>query len=79
MKLKNMERDEGLQRAIALVNDCITELGFVASSTVNDNYRQIWGREGIIIGMAALMREDRYGQGVCTNPHNTRCTSRSPW
>jgi glycogen debranching enzyme len=46
---------EGYARAIALLNDCSTDEGFLASPTARDNYRRIWTRDGVIMGLAALM------------------------
>ena len=49
---------EGYQRAIALLSDCSTDDGFLASPTAHDNYRRVWARDGVIIGLAALMDGD---------------------
>jgi len=49
---------EAVARATALIKQCISEHGFLASPTDSDNYRSIWGRDGIIIGLAALMTGD---------------------
>jgi hypothetical protein len=46
---------EGYTRAVALLNDCSTDQGFLASPTARDNYRRIWARDGVIMGLAALM------------------------
>ncbi len=43
---------------MALVRQCISAHGFWASPAKNDNYRRIWGRDGVIIGLAALMTDD---------------------
>jgi hypothetical protein len=55
MALLPTETDEALKKSAALVRNCITEHGFIASLTDSDNYRRIWGRDGIIVGLAALM------------------------
>jgi hypothetical protein len=46
---------EGYQRACDLLSDCSRPEGFLASPTDKTNYRRIWGRDGVIIGLAALM------------------------
>jgi hypothetical protein len=35
-----------------LVKACISPHGFLASPVRNDNYRRIWTRDGVIIGLA---------------------------
>jgi len=47
-------REEGYLRAVALLRDCSTEAGLVASPTRSANYRRIWGRDSVIMGLAAL-------------------------
>ena len=49
---------EGYARALALLRDCATPDGFVASSSERDNYRRVWGRDGTIISLAALLTRD---------------------
>ena len=50
--------EEGYRRAVELMRECRTEHGFLATPTDQDNYRRIWGRDGAIIGLAALLRGD---------------------
>ncbi len=47
--------DEGYQRALALLRACNSEDGFLASPSQHDNYRRVWARDGVILGLAALM------------------------
>jgi hypothetical protein len=54
----NPDIQEGLERADALIRTCVSRHGFLASPKQNDNYRRIWSRDGIIIGLAALMTGD---------------------
>jgi glycogen debranching enzyme len=56
-KHKNMEDifQEGYTQALKLLKECATKDGFLASPTDKENYRRIWGRDGTIIGLAALM------------------------
>jgi hypothetical protein len=48
----------GYRKAVALLRACSTEHGFVASPTQSRNYRRIWGRDGAIIALAALLTGD---------------------
>jgi len=50
--------EEGYRRAVELMRQCRTEHGFLATPTDQDNYRRIWGRDGAIIGLAALLTGD---------------------
>ncbi len=45
---------QGYDRAVALLGACSTPDGFLASLTHQDNYRRVWARDGVIIGLAAL-------------------------
>lgn len=49
---------EGYKQAIQLLHACSTEEGFIASRTERDNYHRVWARDGVIIGLAALMSQD---------------------
>jgi glycogen debranching enzyme len=55
MDLKKPDAQKAVSQALALMKQCTTAHGFLASPTDSDNYRRIWGRDGIIIGLAALM------------------------
>ena len=48
-------RKEGYEHARELLRQCVTDDGFLASTVERDNYRRIWARDGVIIGLAALM------------------------
>ncbi|KLU06789.1 hypothetical protein RISK_001103 [Rhodopirellula islandica] len=50
---------DGYDRAIALLRECSSEDGFLASPSLRDNYRRVWARDGVIMGLAALMTGDR--------------------
>jgi hypothetical protein len=56
--MSNSSEREGYQRALALLHDCATPHGFVASPSKHDNYRRIWSRDGAIIALAALLSGD---------------------
>lgn len=50
---------EAYRQAIQLLHACSSEDGFLASGTERDNYHRIWARDGVIVGLAALMSGDR--------------------
>ena len=50
---------QGHDQAIQLLRNCCTADGFLASLTEHDNYRRIWARDGVITGLAALLREEQ--------------------
>ncbi len=55
---RNSLEQEGYLRALALLHDCATPDGFLASPSKHDNYRRIWSRDGAIIALAALLSGD---------------------
>lgn len=55
---KEQATAEGFEQAVALLRACGTSDGFVASPTKSDNYHRIWGRDGAIIALAALLTGD---------------------
>jgi hypothetical protein len=58
--VKREERlfSEGYDRACQLLYGCSLPEGFLASPTEDTNYRRIWARDGVIIGLAGLLTED---------------------
>lgn len=58
MSASSSRKEEGYDKAVELLHRCNTEHGFLATPTARDNYRRIWGRDGSIIGLAALMTGD---------------------
>lgn len=48
----------GFQKALEVVRQAATPEGFVASTTDHGNYKRIWGRDGVIVSLAALMTEE---------------------
>ena len=52
------EGQDPISQSMALIRQCITPDGFVASPSNSANYCRIWGRDGVIIGLAALMTDD---------------------
>ncbi|MEA1889350.1 MAG: glycoside hydrolase 100 family protein [Pseudomonadota bacterium] len=52
---------EGYNKALALLHACVTADGFVATPSKHSkhsNYHRIWGRDGAIIALAALLTND---------------------
>ncbi len=49
---------QGYARAVELLHACATQDGFLASPTDRSNYRRVWARDGVILGLAALLTED---------------------
>jgi hypothetical protein len=47
--------EEGVARAVRLLEECRSEFGFLASPTDLANYRRIWARDGCIMTLAALL------------------------
>ena len=64
MNLSIPDLGEAAGQAKALLTKCISEHGFLASPTSTDNYHRVWGRDGIIIGLAALMTGDQEMQAA---------------
>jgi GH15 family glucan-1,4-alpha-glucosidase len=49
----------GYKKAIELLKQCSCEHGFYASLEKKANYKRIWSRDGVIMGLAALVAEDK--------------------
>lgn len=50
---------EGYNQAYDLLIRCKSHDGFLATPTQHANYRRIWARDGVIIGLAALLTGDK--------------------
>lgn len=48
----------GYTKALQLLHSCSSADGFLASPSTSHNYRRIWGRDGTIISLAALLTQD---------------------
>ncbi len=46
--------EAGVRQARTILHECITPHGFVAAPRHRYNYREIWTRDGVVIGLAAL-------------------------
>lgn len=49
---------DSYEHAITLLKKCSTRDGFLASPIEKDNYQRVWGRDGVIMGLAALLDGD---------------------
>lgn len=54
------DRSEAYARALTLLERCASPDGFLAAPTETANYRRVWSRDGVIIGLAALMSRDTH-------------------
>ncbi|SCX95744.1 amylo-alpha-1,6-glucosidase [Thiohalorhabdus denitrificans] len=50
--------DTGYRKALELLQACTCSYGFLASPVKRANYRRVWARDGVILGLAALMSGD---------------------
>lgn len=50
--------EEGYRKAVALLRRISTSAGFLATPSEKANYHRVWGRDGAIIGLAALLTRD---------------------
>lgn len=50
--------EEARERALEVLRRCACEHGFLASPSLAANYHRVWGRDGVILGLAALLSED---------------------
>lgn len=55
---RSVASEEAYRQAVSLMRECCTPDGFLATPTELDNYRRVWGRDGTIIGLAALLTDD---------------------
>lgn len=61
LPMSDFTESTGYKKALSLLDDCITKHGYVASTTDTDNYKRIWARDGVIIGLSGLLTQ--------TEPH----------
>lgn len=75
---QDIDQNEGYARALALLRACATADGFVASPTESDNYRRIWGRDGAIMSLAALLSGDHELAGTARKTFATLAAYQGP-
>jgi hypothetical protein len=49
---------QGFSRSVELLHRCNSPDGFLATPSEKTNYHRVWGRDGVIIGLAALLTGD---------------------
>lgn len=69
---------DGYRRALKLLYACSTPDGFLATPTERDNYRRIWARDGVIIGLAALQTGDHDLLETCRRTLETLAAHQGP-
>lgn len=74
----NTNLDEGYNKALTLLHNCVTPDGFVASPSDHDNYRHIWSRDGSIISLAAILTGDANLIGTARRTFETLAASQGP-
>lgn len=52
---ENTMKEQGYDHAVDLLRQCCTEHGFLASLEQRHNYKRIWGRDGALLTIAALL------------------------
>lgn len=72
------EFHEGYERAVALLHECGTENGFLATPTEHDNYRRIWGRDSSIMGVASLLTGEHELVDACRRSLETLAHYQGP-
>lgn len=48
----------GYEHALSVLQQCSTKDGFTASPVNRHNYQRVWSRDGVIIGLAALLTDN---------------------
>jgi len=51
--------EEAYKKSIDLLGNLITDKGFTASTEQISNYRRIWARDGVVVGLASLTTDDK--------------------
>jgi len=69
---------EAYQQAVALLHQCHTKDGFVATPTEKDNYHRIWSRDSAVMGLAALLSGDDELIAACRDSLETLAARQGP-
>ena len=69
---------EGYRKALDLLGECSRPEGFLASPTDDENYRRVWGRDSVIIGLAALLTDDKELHDTFKHSLETLAATRDP-
>jgi len=59
IKFMNKIIDETYKESIKLLNRLVTDEGFTASADRVQNYKRIWSRDGVVVGLASLLDENK--------------------
>jgi hypothetical protein len=76
MTKKAYNRNDGLQRSLALMRACAIPQGFLASPIDKDNYRRVFSRDSVVMGIASLLAKDEELIGVFRESLRTLCCFR---
>lgn len=71
-------RGEAYKAAVQMLRACATPDGFTASTLDHTNYRRIWGRDGAICGLAALLTDDPELVNTCRRTLDTLAKNQGP-
>jgi glycogen debranching enzyme len=69
---------QGYREALSLLHACCTADGFVASPSENQNYHRIWGRDGSIMALAALLTNEQELIHTAKNTFETLACHQGP-
>jgi len=58
-RIQKIQPKLAYEKSLAFLHTCSKKEGFLASVTEKYNYRRIWGRDGVIIGISSLMSGDK--------------------
>lgn len=75
---RNIGTEEAYQKSLEILASCQSEPGFLATTTNRDNYRRIWGRDSMIIGLASLLTGDADGIDCCRRSIMTLAEHQGP-
>lgn len=73
-----IDMQEGHDRALDLLRRCSSPYGFLASPSEKTNYKRVWGRDGVILSLAALLTGDRELQGTVRLTLETLAENQGP-
>ena len=71
-------RDAAYAAAVELLKQCAEDPGFTASTVDRTNYKRVWGRDGCITGLAALLTGDDDLIAACRHTLETLANNQGP-
>ena len=54
-----MNKENAYKKSVDLLKQCCTPHGFMGAGIKKNNYWRVWGRDSVIMGMAALLANDK--------------------